>query len=97
LEDVDNTATGKLEKVRLRDIWKSERHFTRWLEENIEILNDRLDLSISAVEREKHAGTFAIDFLVEGNDGRAVIIENQGRVGPAGPHRDKSCVGQART
>lgn len=70
-------AIGKLEKVSLREIWKSERHFTRWLEENIEILNDRLDLSLSVVEREKRAGTFAADLLAEDSDGRAVIIENQ--------------------
>lgn len=68
---------GKLERVSLREIWKSEKHFTRWLEKNIELLNETLDLSLSPVEREKSAGTFAVDLLAEDNDGNAVIIENQ--------------------
>lgn len=69
---------GKLEKVPLREIWKKEaKDFTSWLEENIEILNDSLDLSLSIVEREKKTGTFAVDLLAEDNEGNNVIIECQ--------------------
>ncbi len=69
---------ANLEKVSLREIWKNEANdFTRWLEENIEILNDSLDLSLSVIEREKSAGTFAVDLLAEDNDRNKVIIECQ--------------------
>ena len=45
---------GKLEKISLREIWGNEaKDFTRWLEDNIENLNDSLDLSLSIIEREK--------------------------------------------
>jgi len=69
---------GRLERVSLREIWKNEaKDFTRWLEENIEVLNDSLDLSLSVIEREKSAGTFAVDLLAEDDDGNRVIIECQ--------------------
>lgn len=69
---------GKLEKVPLREVWRDEaRDFTRWLEENLEVLNDSLDLSLRVVEREGSAGAFAVDLLAEDNDGNKVIIECQ--------------------
>lgn len=68
---------GKLENVSLREIWKSEEDFTYWLEENIEILNGSLNLSLSVIEREKSAGTFAVDLLAEDSEGNRVIIECQ--------------------
>ncbi len=68
---------GKLEKVTLREIWRNEDDFTRWIEENMEILNESLNLSLSPVEREKSAGSFAVDLLAEDSDGNKVIIECQ--------------------
>ena len=69
---------GKLEKVPLREVWRDEaRDFTRWLEENLEALNNSLDVSLRVVEREGSAGTFAVDLLAEDNDGNKVIIECQ--------------------
>ncbi len=68
---------GKLEKVSLREIWKNEaKNFTRWLEEkeNMEILNDSLDLSLSPLEREKSAGMFTADLLAEDKDGNIAIL-----------------------
>ena len=39
---------GKLQRVPLREVWKHEaRDFTQWLEQNIDILNERLDISLS--------------------------------------------------
>jgi len=31
---------SKLERVPLKEVWKNETGFTKWLEENIEVLND---------------------------------------------------------
>ena len=69
---------GKLEKVPLREIWKKEaKDFTRWLEKNIDYLNESLDLSFSSVEAEKSAGKFSVDLLAEDNEGKPVVIECQ--------------------
>jgi len=69
---------GKIKKVPLREIWKKEdRDFTRWLEENIEYLNDILDFDLSIISREKKVGPFKVDLFAEDNFGNKVIIENQ--------------------
>lgn len=69
---------GKLEGVPLRELWKhEERGFSAWLEGNIETLSEALDISLSAVERERTAGAFQVDLLAEDGDGNLVIIENQ--------------------
>jgi len=69
---------GKIQRVPLREVWKHEAHsFTRWLEENIDILNDILDLNLSNPEREKIAGDFNVDLVAEDGSGNLVIIENQ--------------------
>jgi hypothetical protein len=69
---------SKLERVDLRQVWKHEAcDFTRWLEENIDVLNDAIDLTLVNVEREKSAGSFSIDLVAEDESGDKVIIENQ--------------------
>lgn len=69
---------GKIKRVPLRDVWKHEAYdFTTWLEENIDILNDTLDLSLTGAEREKSAGTFNVDLVAEDESGNVVVIENQ--------------------
>ncbi|MCU6709383.1 DUF4268 domain-containing protein [Paenibacillus sp. J5C_2022] len=69
---------GKLEPVPLRDIWKhEERDFSSWLEGNIELLSETLNITFSAVEREKRVGSFEVDLVAEDDDGNVVIIENQ--------------------
>lgn len=69
---------GKIERVPLRDIWRHEAFdFTRWLEENIDVLNDSIGLSLSNAEREKSAGGFNVDLVAEDETGNPVIIENQ--------------------
>lgn len=45
---------GKIEKVPLRDIWKHEAHdFTKWLQDNIAVLSDVINLPLTNFEREK--------------------------------------------
>jgi len=69
---------GKLERVALRDVWKHEaQDFTQWLQENISVLNDALDLNLVNVDREQAAGAFSIDLVAEDESGGTVIIENQ--------------------
>ena len=45
---------GKIEKVPLREIWKNETHdFTKWFQDNIDVLSDVINLPLTNVEREK--------------------------------------------
>ncbi len=69
---------GKLVKVPLRDLWKYEAdHFTTWLEENIDVLSESIEVKLNVIEREKAVGTFFVDLLAEDSQGNNVIIENQ--------------------
>jgi hypothetical protein len=69
---------GKLERVPLRQVWEHEAYnFTQWLQENIDVLNEALDLTLVNVDREQAAGTFSIDLVAEDEGGGTVIIENQ--------------------
>lgn len=69
---------GKIEKVPLRDIWKHEAHdFTKWLQDNIDVLSDVINLPLNNVEREQTTGNFYVDLTAEDNSGKTVIIENQ--------------------
>ena len=69
---------GRIERVPLREVWPHEaQDFTRWVQENVDVLNDVLDISLSAAEREQSAGTFSVDLVAEDESGSPVIIENQ--------------------
>lgn len=72
---------GKLTKIDLRNVWKSEpEDFTRWLSspENIALLGEELDLDIAFLEAEAGVGDFYADILAqEETSGKRIIIENQ--------------------
>jgi hypothetical protein len=69
---------GKLQRVPLREVWKHEAvDLTKWLEGNIDVLNDVLGLSLSDAEREASAGAFSVDLIARDDGGDLVIIENQ--------------------
>ena len=70
---------AKLERVPLREVWKHEAYdFTQWLEENIDILSEAIDLTLVNAEREKKTeSTFSVDLVAEDENGATVIIENQ--------------------
>lgn len=69
---------GKLKRVPLREVWKHEAlDFTKWLQDNIDVLNDVLDLPLSNAEREQSAGSFDVDLVAEDEGGNPVVIENQ--------------------
>ena len=69
---------GKIQRVPLREIWVHETlDLTRWLQNNIEVLNEPLELLLSNAEREQSAGDFNVDLTAEDEDGNLVVIENQ--------------------
>lgn len=69
---------GRLQRISLRDVWKHEAlDFTKWLQENIEVLNEVIDLNLSNPESERSAGAFSVDLVAEDESGNPVIIENQ--------------------
>ena len=71
-------AIGKLQRVALREVWKHEAYdFTKWLQENIDVLNTTVGLNLVNVDREQAAGSFSIDLVAEDEGGGTVIIENQ--------------------
>ena len=69
---------GLLVTVEPRQLFRNEAgDFTTWLEEHIEVLGDRLGLTLSNAEREQAVGSFSVDLRAEDGDGRLVVIENQ--------------------
>lgn len=69
---------GRLQRVPLREVWPNEAYdFTPWLQANLDVLNEALDLELSSAEREQAAGSFSLDLLAEDSSGNPVIIENQ--------------------
>lgn len=69
---------GKLQRVHLREVWRHEAYdFTQWLQENIDILSESLNLELVSAEREQAAGPFSIDLVAESSDGETYVVENQ--------------------
>jgi hypothetical protein len=69
---------GKIQRVPLREVWRHEAYdFTNWLQDNLDVLNDILDLNLESAEREKSAGSFSVDLVAEDGSGGTVVIENQ--------------------
>ncbi len=68
----------KIERISLREVWKHEaRDFTTWLEDNIDVLNEVIDMNLVSAERERSAGTFSVDLVAEDENSNPVVIENQ--------------------
>ena len=69
---------GKINRVPLREVWKHEAlDFTKWLEDNLDVLSEAIKVKLSNAEREKNAGDFSFDLVAEDENGNPVIIENQ--------------------
>ena len=67
---------SKIRRVRLREVWAHEAtDFTTYLENNIDVLNDTLDLSLTSVEREQTAGAFSVDLVAEDENGQLITGE----------------------
>lgn len=75
---MSDESIGRLERVALRTVWQHEAYdFTRWLQEQIDVLSECVALELGNVSREEAAGAFSIDLVAEDQAGRKVIIENQ--------------------
>lgn len=72
---------GRLQKVDLREIWKTEaQDFTPWLarEENLVELADTIKMDLEFEAQEKNVGPFRADILCKNTeDGSWVLVENQ--------------------
>ena len=69
---------GKITRVPLRELWAHEGFdFTKWLQDNVDVLSEAVDLSLSSAEREQSAGDFRSDLVAEDEAGDPVVIENQ--------------------
>lgn len=70
---------GKIEPVRVREIWPDEaRDFTPWLAKNLDLLGAELEMKLELVEQEAPAGRFKLDILARDVDfGVMAAIENQ--------------------
>jgi hypothetical protein len=76
--EMSSLNVGRLQRVALREVWKHEaQDFTQWLQNNIEVLNESLDLNLLGANRERSAGDFSVDLVAESEDGNTVVIENQ--------------------
>lgn len=78
-----NKQLGKLQKVGVRTVWKTEdKHFTPWLaqDKNIALLGDELKMDLEVIETEKYVGQGRLkaDILCKDTaTDKNVIIENQ--------------------
>ncbi len=72
---------GRLERVKLRDIWGNEASdFTPWLanEDNIKLLGDTVGIELEVEAQEENVGLFRADILCKDTANNTwVLIENQ--------------------
>lgn len=72
---------GKIEEVDIRSVWAHEQYdFSKWLaeEENIRLLGDTLNLSLTDVNTEQFVGSYRCDIICKDElTGKSVLIENQ--------------------
>ena len=70
---------GELESVDIKEHWPNEAYdFTPWLERNINLLGDVIDLELEVETGENKVGDFSADIVCRNTaDGHQVIVENQ--------------------
>ena len=70
---------GRIERVRLRDVWEREdSNFTPWLAENISLLGGALGMNLEVRAQETAVGIYWLDILAHDQDKDSpVVIENQ--------------------
>lgn len=72
---------GMLKEVDLRELWRHEQYdFSEWLadEENIQLLNEEIGLTLTNINQEVYVGSYRCDIIAtDETTGEKVIIENQ--------------------
>lgn len=70
---------GKIKQVNLKDVFeKEDKDFTPWLNENLDILGEKLNLDIIDSNLEENVGNFSCDIIARDSDSnKIIIIENQ--------------------
>ena len=72
---------GKLTEVDVRELWHHEQYdFSNWLakDENIEMLNEIIGLTLIDIDKEAYVGAYRCDIVAKDEaTGIKVIIENQ--------------------
>ncbi|RPA63681.1 DUF4268 domain-containing protein [Aerococcus agrisoli] len=72
---------SRLEEVNIRELWVHEQYdFSSWLsqEENIDLLNETIGLTLTDIDKEVYVGSYRCDLVaVDETTGVKVIIENQ--------------------
>jgi hypothetical protein len=72
---------GKVEKITRIPITEAFRyeakHFTPWLQDNIEVVGDAIGIELMNAEREQSTENFSVDIKAEAANGEIVVIENQ--------------------
>lgn len=76
-----NIPLGRLKEVDIRKLWAHEQYnFYNWLakEDNIDLLNDTVDLTLTDIDKEVYVGSYRCDLVaVDETTGVKIIIENQ--------------------
>lgn len=75
----DKYKLGKLQRVSVRDVWKTEaQDFTPWLADQLPLLGEAIGRTLELEAVEKWVGAFRADILCRDLDSHAwVLIENQ--------------------
>lgn len=76
-----NIPLGRLKEVDIRELWAHEQYnFSNWLakEENIELLNETVGLTLIDIDKEVYVGSYRCDLVaVDETTDVKIIIENQ--------------------
>lgn len=76
-----NIPLGRLKEVDIRELWAHEQYnFSHWLvkEENIELLNETVGLTLTDIDKEVYVGSYRCDLVaVDETTDVKIIIENQ--------------------
>uniref|UniRef100_A0A7V3ZYR7 DUF4268 domain-containing protein n=1 Tax=candidate division WOR-3 bacterium TaxID=2052148 RepID=A0A7V3ZYR7_UNCW3 len=70
---------GKIKQINLKDVFeKEDKDFTPWLNENLGILSEKLNLDIIDSNIEENVGNFTCDIVAKDSDSnKTIVIENQ--------------------
>lgn len=70
---------GKIKVVEIRNVFeKEDKDFTPWLNENLDLLGEKLNIDIIDSNIEEDVGSFSCDIIAKDSDSnKTIVIENQ--------------------